>query len=353
MTRRIMILKLALIFSMVINSQLVFATFEYKEHMIARLLISEEAMEIKVAGKILEEIVNPNVDLTDLAALRLLQNYSSQEKNHIDANAWLIRALKQSKNKRYLKLLTNIRSNTDNDKLLKYLNGAIPNLTEGNDDNSINTDSINYTELSESILQSLSIVTFSYGHIDSVVQGETIKEVYNKLGYPSEVSFYIHSKRIPFVGRVKLQDALLIYEGSGSIKLRSLGGDQLVYTTEPEKQPSVVAEELNSILGHATAERTRILAKQLYKNKDYNHKLLDAAANKAWVERNSQDPIMADSVAWLCRFIGDSKNPRYYNLMKQLVGSTENKKILKYAKKSLSLLPNDDKKNGIFSPAKS
>ncbi|MGH1441341.1 MAG: hypothetical protein ACRBBR_14590 [Cellvibrionaceae bacterium] len=332
------IVKSLVILLLLAKSQFTFAEFQGKDHMIASLLISEDPMEQKVGGKILEEIINPNVGLTDLAALRLSQNFQKTDKYTVDSNAWIIKALKQSKNKRYSTLLGDIRSQTDIEKLHKYLDDAIPYLTQG-DSNDVDLTSINYTEAVNEINERLAKQPFNYGHIDSVKKGMKAVDVYKQLGYPSNVSYYVHTKRIPFVGRVRLQDTELIYEGSGAVRLRSEGGGQVVHSIKPDAAPTLAPDEIDSVLMSANGTRAVLIAKQLYRNKDYSQKLLDTAGNKIWLEKDNNNAKMVDAVAWLCKYIGASKNARYYSFIESLITSTENRKIIKYAKSALSMLP--------------
>lgn len=343
------IVKSLVILLLLAKSQFTFAEFQGKDHMIASLLISEDPMEQKVGGKILEEIIKPNIELTDLAALRLSQNFQKTDKQTVDSNAWIIKALKQSKNKRYSTLLGNIRSQTDIEKLHKYLDDAIPHLTQG-DSNDVDFTSINYAEKVNEINERLAKQPFNYEHIDSIKKGMKAVDVYKQLGYPSNVSYYVHTKRMPFVGRIRLQDTELIYEGSGAVRLRSEGGGQIVHSTKPDAAPTLVPDEIDSVLMSANGTRAILIAKQLYRNKDYSQKLLDTAGNKIWLEKNNGDAKMVDAIAWLCKYIGASKNPRYYSFTETLIASTENKKLIKYAKRALSSLPENAQTSDIYTP---
>lgn len=75
---------------------------------------------------------------------------------------------------------------------------------------------------------------------------------------------------------------------------------------------------------------------------------MDAAGNKIWLEKDNGDSRMVDAVAWLCKYIGASADSRYYSFLETLLNSTDNKKILKYAKGALSLLPSDSQTDDLF-----
>lgn len=317
--------------------------------MIASLLISDSPAELRVAGKILEEEINPNVDLIDLAAMKLLINHEKTDSYNVDANAWLIKAIKHSGYKRYLPLFNDIRNKSNIEKIQKYLDKAIPSLTKGNN-SYFNVSEYNFDEVSSTILTKAATSNFPYSHIDSVAKGEDIEEIYKRLGYPSRVSYYINSKWMPFVGKVKLEDAKLIYQGSGDIQLVNRGGKQIVHAAIPEKM-FTIADNLNQDLVNANGTRTIILAKTLYKNKDYSEDLLDSAADKIWAERKNKDVSMIDGVAWLCKYLGQSKNSRYYSFLKKLIDSNDNKKIIKYAKSSIKFISNNGQITDSYTPS--
>lgn len=308
----------------------------------AALFVSEDPVNIRLAAKILEDETNPNIALTDLAALILYRNYQANDEVTTDANAWILKALKISAHKRYLSLLSMISANTENEKLSKYLDETIDSLRQGDEVDPSSITKLNYDAIKVEVEQTLAVEPFPYSHIDTVNKGDTVKVIYEKLGYPTNISNYVYGKRIPFAGTVKVEDTELFYAGSGSVRLRSLEGDQLAFRTIPEKAAAIPTEGLADLLEAASGQRAVIIAKQLNRSKDYSIDLVDAAANKIWMEKASEDRYMVDAIAWLCKYIGASSNGRYTRFIENLVNTTENKKILKYAKSALKGLPAGD-----------
>ena len=83
----------------------------------------------------------------------------------------------------------------------------------------------------------------------------------------------------------------------------------------------------------------REIAKKLYQSAEFNEEYLDAAAEKIWAEKDTQDKLMTDALAWLCNYIGRSKNPRYRSYLKSLDGSLKRGKLKKYIRSALKKLP--------------
>ncbi len=57
--------------------------------------------------------------------------------------------------------------------------------------------------------------------------------------------------------------------------------------------------------------------------------------------RNTEESIMTDAIAWLCRVVGKSKNSRYRTLISEVAKTTENSKIEKFAEKQLDLFEDE------------
>ncbi|BCD99742.1 hypothetical protein [Marinagarivorans cellulosilyticus] len=100
-----------------------------------------------------------------------------------------------------------------------------------------------------------------------------------------------------------------------------------------------VAFSSSAILESNDAMAIREVARKLYNNADFNESLLDAAAQKIWSEKNTKDKLMTDALAWLCKYIGASKNPRYRSFLESLEASLKRGKLKKYAKSALKNLP--------------
>lgn len=106
----------------------------------------------------------------------------------------------------------------------------------------------------------------------------------------------------------------------------NIGGDDVTFSS-------------SAILESNDAMAIREVARKLYNDADFSESLLDAAAQKIWSEKNTKDKLMTDALAWLCKYIGASKNPRYRSFFESLEASLKRGKLKKYAKSALKNLP--------------
>ncbi len=313
-----------------------------KDHVIANLLSSESTTEqVKIAGKILYSDPKPNIDLLDIAALQVTQLHLTDD----DTAAWLIKAIGQSKRNRYEKFLTDFRKKTTNKKIIKYLNNALKAVKK-----SPREENLDISQLDSGLLlkkpANLNVKkAFNNEHIDSIDEGDSLEAVYKKVGRPSNVSDWKTTKRVyvgyTWSGRkdITTSDFQLIYDGSGYINFHSSKNNYVV--AKVIRTSKVVIDDSQSSLGElirADGIESQKIAKTLVRGKQYSINDLDTAAQKVWIEKNSTDPYMVDAVAYLCRYIGNSKNPRYHSVLKQVVSESSTRKIRKYAKKYSKVL---------------
>jgi hypothetical protein len=62
----------------------------------------------------------------------------------------------------------------------------------------------------------------------------------------------------------------------------------------------------------------------------------------AWEHAGANDIIEVDTVAWLCRALGDSGNPRYRNVLERIERKAVAAKIQRYARQAAWKLRNGD-----------
>lgn len=310
------------------------------EHLVANLLSPDSyPVPVKLGAKTLATMPNPKADLLDLAAYQITQMNATQT----DTTAWLIKALGISKRKRYLVFLQEFSSQTDNRKLIKYLNSSISEIEKSRkqSEESFSIDDFNVGLARQAIANSNAQEPFPNNHLNRVRNGETIDSIYRKLGKPSSISIWSSNKVINMGfrrQRIEVTDFTLIYDGAGDINLESKKGihvavkisrEYLVADNDREDKRLYRHQELLTANGVLSQQ----IAKRLSREKRYNTKYLDIVSEKIWIERDSKDPHMIDAIAHLCRHIGNSRNSRYFLLLDTVASESSAKKIRKYAKK--------------------
>lgn len=66
---------------------------------------------------------------------------------------------------------------------------------------------------------------------------------------------------------------------------------------------------------------------------------LDAVAARLWTDRATEDKHMADAMAWLCRILGRSGNPRYQPMLLKVAADARARKVRRHAESAAEDLP--------------
>lgn len=170
----------------------------------------------------------------------------------------------------------------------------------------------------------------------SINIGESADSVVHKLGKPTNI---IENRKRDYYGN---NFTTYEYHNLGSIRFLGVSPDiKTVQMLTPRVEANGSPEELREKISVTPATELRILAKAYFLNDTPDISYLDVLADKIWIERNSPDETMIDAVAYLCLTLGKSSNARYRDFLTNLSQKSTSKKIQKYAKKQLKLLPND------------
>jgi len=177
---------------------------------------------------------------------------------------------------------------------------------------------------------------------NNLVGGETDKIVKAKLGTPNDVEIY-EGNSFTF----KKPHITYIYKGLGKIQFSAANVNaeivpRFIIKVSPELVNVADKFSLEKQLMSVSGTELQQLAKKVYLESNLNQDTLDLVAKKAWLERSSENAYTADGVAWLCKVLGKSKNPRYRHLLSQLQQKQFSRKIRRHSKASLKLLSMDE-----------
>jgi len=84
----------------------------------------------------------------------------------------------------------------------------------------------------------------------------------------------------------------------------------------------------------------RLAARQIAKKKIFTGEVLgqlEKGLQQNYL-RNDADKVTVDALSWYCKVLGQSGDPAYLPVLEQVSESAANKKLRKYAQKSLVLL---------------
>lgn len=338
---------LLVIFSNITLSESFYNNLSAEENIVADLLIaSSNPVKIKIGAKILHSQTKPRTDFLDIAAFKVTETQAVD----VDAASWLIKAIGNSSRKRYLNFLNDtLQENADNRKLVKYLKQAIANIETSENEVMFDINAFDKKGLFQNYKKTDTNIIFEENHIEKANAGDSLNDVYEKLGHPSEISSWSKVKRFgagPWGKSVRIENFKLIYSNSGYITFDSIGGlfiaqEVINFKSKFGLGSADIYADLGKTLLSADGVESQVIAKRLIRERRYQEAYFDSAAEKLWIEKNSADPYMINAIAHLVRYIGNGKNPRYTSFVKRVIDETKHNKLRKHAKKALKGLPKD------------
>lgn len=168
----------------------------------------------------------------------------------------------------------------------------------------------------------------------NIASGESVELVVEKLGKPDGISNYDGNA---FTG--KPSHVIYRYDGLGNIQFSGRKSEAkfviaLMPVAKNDGDISTIKAQLES-----DGQSFQLLAQGYYKLDNISDDVLDLFAGKIWEGKASEDPYMIDGLAWLCRTLGKSNNPRYRSLLTDVSETAGSGKLRRYAKVGLKLLP--------------
>lgn len=172
----------------------------------------------------------------------------------------------------------------------------------------------------------------------SIVGGENIQFVEEMLGKPNaqnEVegnAFFDKPDRLHYT-----------YEDLGKIVFSSFRSRAMsVEKVVPILSNDASSKDLMYLVTNSDEYQFRNFVANLYRQTEVRVNFLDVLAQKLWDERVLKKSIEVDYLAWICKILGKSGNPRYRTLLRDISESAEIRKLKKYAKANLDILPQEN-----------
>lgn len=322
-------------------SSAVQADLSDKEVIYAKLLSSSNLQNIKLGAKGLHHDLPANTQLWDFAAYTLWSMNKNGNKSHDefdDTIAWLAKAIGESKQARYQTLLKEQLQFAQSNKVRKYFKGALKDLNK-NEVAQFNAELYVPQELP---LDTVNIATGE--KFATINSGDTLQSVLSLLGQPDGVGQYIRSYRRPFIGRQTFQNLRLSYINLGSMEFR-YDETQWVVDLKSEQTNADISgvkteyRDLVSRLVSNDVTQIRAAAREAIKLPLTDPESLDHIAQYIWDNQNTDDKQFADSLAWLCKVLSNSKNGRYKEMLSTLAQKPIHKKIVRYSANAAKNLP--------------
>lgn len=117
-----------------------------------------------------------------------------------------------------------------------------------------------------------------------------------------------------------------------------------MHLTLPPPAPKVRAPKMDAeeLLNTENAHVLRGEAQALHAHPTSDRAIFDAAAQRIWDERDAEDDVMVDAMAWFCRVLGQSGDGRYKSLLDDVAEKAATRKLRRYAESAKKIMPLDD-----------
>ena len=321
-------------FAITLQTPLAFA-LDGLERIYARMFTSQSNENIKLAATYLYHYPSKNTELLDLPA-KILDDAIDSGNLNDDDMAWLAKSLGASKDNRYYTIL---KKATDSKypKLKKYAKPYLKKLSKPSE-KSFNSKSINLAQLNKNLMKGLT-KTNKEGFY-KVRTGASINDAIALAGDPNSIIITRQTRNRHWGVYISYAHITLSYTDKGEMRL--------IHPIDKKKTLTIdritAAASANGSQGYSSGILSadpgliRDTAKKMYKAHVKDPAIIKKILLTLRKNINTDDKITVDAMAWLCKVIGQTKNPKYYDALMDISLTANHRKVKKYAKKSAKQL---------------
>ena len=321
---------------------------EYAETL---LLLSQSDFDVRLAAKSLYRAGSERQSMLDLLAEVTWMACAGKRKLHLDAFAWSVKTLGSSEQARYAGLLDFCLANMSDEKSQKYLRQARANL-QGTAASLFHGGTLDVAQVRER-LQKRSrprAAGQAESRFDGVHKGQSLNEIYATFGQPDAVSGVNIPGRAIGHGPVQVRTSrdmiVFDYGGLGAVRFAydEAGADWLVAEATSDKglywsNGGGRFGSFDDFVATGDDGDLREVVKLLRKRDRIERSTLDRVADRIYQLRVDPDDDLADTLAWLCRILGDSGDGRYKQMLAEVADSGGDKTLRRHAGKAADRLP--------------
>lgn len=337
--------------SLFFYSALSLAAFPGKLDAFSVLLVSYNTAEVKLAGQSIAEQGIKDPALLDLVAERFCiyadrdGDMDKDAPDNSETVSWLAGALGQSGDGKYRPMLEKALQKTQSKKNRKYFTKALAQLPAASA-SPYTPKCGSLEELRSQVLSSRAPAAVDAAKLSGIKEGQGLDTVYQQAGLPTEVRRFGYRIHRPFVGGIDEDGIELQYGGAGHIQFEGDDNWQVsgvfVNVVDPAADPNSPDKALMDKVLSGDPDTYSQAAQDMIDNRQFPQDVLDAAARRVWKQRDASDGDAVDGLAWLCKLLGSSGNMRYRTVLSAVADKAAEKKLRKYAKESLEMLPAGD-----------
>lgn len=268
----------------------------------------------------------------------LLSEYAAGDLTlEMDTAAWMIRALGVSKSERYAGVLNSLKGRSA--KLNRHLRRALKDVTF---DGAVFAYDPGWRTALDEQLRVYAAQHESASNPGQIGKGDSIRHVVSAAGAPETVGLFNAPAESPGENRAVWRLALRYpSKGLHVVFKRDPSGWRVQRLHKPFASHSGEVYVPQLLTGQGV-EGLREFGQELFLSPPASDALLDVLAWRVLRDLNEEDKNAADSLAWLCRAIGQSGNPRYRDMLNKVADSAASKKLQRNARVARKQLSKED-----------
>lgn len=334
--------------------------FTGREYAEAKLLLSESDFEVRLAAKSLYRMGTTRAEIPDLAAEAIWTACSGSRQMHLDALAWLIKAVGNTKQGRYAPLMDYCLSRLTDEKTVKYLKEAKANLPpptgpafEGGKGTA--------AKIRDRLQAQVAALPAAQREkqFEALRRDQSLDDVIASLGAPDEIrAINVPGNRVGhlYVKVRTSQDLMVLsYQDLGTIRFIFDEGrsNWSLVDIDSAKGLNWNVQEgqlatMRDLIATGGPKDLLKVAKYLNRQVDVDRDVLDQVAERIYRSRSETDDDLSDALAHLTKVIGKRRDGRYKKMLLDVADTAASRTLRKHAGKTAESLP--DPSGEIFVP---
>ncbi|MDM3870721.1 hypothetical protein QSV34_05080 [Porticoccus sp. W117] len=302
------------------------------EQITLKLLLSDNIENLRLG---LRNVIYNHADrrsLQDVVAHIFTEYETGGRVFHKDTFALILRALGESRSKRYAQLIQSAVDHKES-KVQKYARKAVRKLKRSDP---AFVASAGWRDMAQSLV--LSSGGEKSGRLSDIQRDTHVNDVASKLGVPDRVGVTFLSKHKPFVGTIRHPFLTLIYEDRGRVVFNWLRSEWLVHRVEPSRHAEKSAGEFAKDIQSGSGHYLRVLARQMYEARENDPEKIALIIDRIRRDIHTKDRNLVDAFSWFCKTIGRTEEEGYRNFLLEVADKASSAKLRRHAKSSIKLI---------------
>ena len=324
-------------------------TLSGRKHAEIRLLLSDDAFDLKMAAKSLQRRDGQDADITEMLAEKLWQRCTTIDTDKDDTAAWMSKGVAASKQARYVNVIDHCLQKLTHPNTVKHLNLAKSQLTDGTA-NTFKPGQVAWGKYQTLIKQGPKQPEKNVlkQRFESLKYGKPMEKVYQELGMPDSVGgSNINKGRAGhlFV-KVSRSGNMLAYHynGLGAVHFYSEKGNNkwIIHKASSEAGLYWYDEkkgfiDIKKVIAEARGSELRTLMREfsfkLKRRIPIEDHVFPLMAVRLTASLDEKDEDTLDALSYMCKLLGHTKDAQYHSVLTNAAENAADSKLKEYAEK--------------------